>query len=225
MYNDVIAKLTGQDLAKQEIMYKLHENTNFVYEVIGETGSGKTTLIDCIKNNWKDMTKGVVLSLCAPNYIPANDYDVFKKLIVEKEQNTEIIKNILVESFKDIPYVGNSLSTITSELLDSQSKRSFSSDNEAKEEMFIKKISSCINGKKALFLCYDFEKWDFKSRNLFINIISQNKIKNANGNIYFLIESTQKVFSGNIQEHKIFSLKKIDLDNITDIIKIFPKNE
>lgn len=221
MYNNVIAKLTGQDLAKQEIMYRLHENTNFVYEIIGEAGCGKTTLINNIKNYWKDTSKGVVLSLCAPNHIPANDYDVFKKLIVEKEQNIEVIKNILVESFKDIPYVGNSLSSITSELLNSQNKRAFSGDNEAKEEIFIKKISSYVNGKDVLFLCYDFEKWDFKSRNLLVNIVSQSKIKNVCRNNYFLIESTQKVFSGNIREHKIFSLKKIELDNIDEIIKIF----
>lgn len=221
MYNDVIAKLTGQDLIKQEIMYRLHENTNFVYEIIGETSCGKTTLINNIKNNWKEISKGVVLSLCAPHYIPANDYDVFKKLIVEKEHNIEIIKNILLESFKDIPYAGNSISSITSELLVSQNKKAFSSDDEAKEELFIKKISSYTNGKDVLFLCYDFEKWDFKSRNLLVNIISQKKIKNVSRNVYFLIESTQNVFRGNIREHKIFSLKKIKLDNIAEIIKLF----
>lgn len=221
MYNDVIAKFTGQDLVKQEIMYRLQENTNFVYEIIGETSCGKTTLINNVKNNWKEISKGVVLSLCAPNHIPANDYDVFKKLIIEKEHNIEVIKNILLKSFKDIPYAGNSISSITSELLVSQNKKAFSSDDVAKEELFIKKISSYVNGKDVLFLCYDFEKWDFKSRNLLVNIISQKIINNVSRNVYFLIESTQKVFSGNIREHKIFTLKKIKLDNIGEIIKLF----
>lgn len=33
MYNEVIAKMTGQDLVKQEIIYRLHENIYFVYEL------------------------------------------------------------------------------------------------------------------------------------------------------------------------------------------------
>lgn len=221
MYNDVIAKLTGQDLIKQEIIYRLREKTNFVYEIVGENGCGKTTLINDIKNTWKDISKGVVLSLYAPNCIPANDYDVFRKLIIEREQGTESLKNILTESIKDIPYIGNSLSSITSELFDSHNKKMFSSDNEAKEEIFFKKISSYINGNDVLVLCYDFEKWDFKSRNLLSKIVSQNKISKECKNIYFLIESTQNVFNEKIREHKVFSLKSIELENIDEIIKIF----
>lgn len=221
LYNDVIAKLTGQDLVKQEIIYRLHENINFIYEIIGETGCGKTTLINNIKNTWKDTSKGVVLSLFAPDNIPANNYDVFKKLIIEREQNIEAIKNILVESIKNIPYVGNSLSSITTELFGSQNKKMFSGDNEAKEEIFLKKIHSYISGKDVLFLCYDFEKWDFKSRNLLSNIISQNKINKVSRNIYFLIESTENVFNGNIREHKVFSLKNIELDSVDEVIRIF----
>ncbi len=177
MYNNVIAKLTGQDIVKQEIMYRLYEHTNFVYEIVGETGSGKTTLINEIKNTWRAISEDVVLSLCAPNHIPADDYGVFNKLVIEKEQLTNSVKNILIESTKDIPFVGNSLSSITSELFEYQDKRKSSSFNETKEEIFLKKIQSYIDGKDVLILCYDFEKWDFRSRNLLINIISNNRIK------------------------------------------------
>lgn len=114
MYNDVIAKMTRQDIVKQEIMYRLHEHTNFVFEIVGETGSGKTTLINEIKNNWMDISKDVILSLYAPKHIPADDYEVFNKFFIEKEQSTNSVKSILIESTKDMPVVGNSLSSITS---------------------------------------------------------------------------------------------------------------
>lgn len=221
MYNNVIAKLTGQDIVKQEIMYRLYEHTNFVYEIVGETGSGKTTLINEIKNTWRAISEDVVLSLCAPNHIPADDYGVFNKLVIEKEQLTNSVKNILIESTKDIPFVGNSLSSITSELFEYQDKRKSSSFNETKEEIFLKKIQSYIDGKDVLILCYDFEKWDFRSRNLLINIISNNRIKRNSKNVYFLIESTENVFSEKIQEHKVFSLKNIEFDNVIEIFKIF----
>ena len=89
-------QLLLSNLIKQEIMYRLHEKINFAYEILGEAGCGKTTLINNIKKSWLNKSEGVVLTLYAPNQIPSNDYDVFKELIIEKVQGIDTIKNILV---------------------------------------------------------------------------------------------------------------------------------
>lgn len=224
MYNEQIAKLTNQDLIKQEISYRLNEKNNFVYEIIGENGCGKTTLINSIKSTWLHTKNGIVLALHASNHVTSNSYDVFNNLIMEKDQKKQILKNILIASLKDIPNINNSLSSIATELIDyyDQKKEDFIDDE--KEILFLKKIESYINGKEVLFLCYDFELWDLKSRNLLINIITCRKLEELTTNFYFIIESTRQYLNNSIPIHKCFLLKNISIENIGEIISIFNPN-
>ena len=121
-YNEKIAKIIGQDAINHDILYDMHNSDYAIYKIIGDAGTGKRALCEHIADSWIAQTKGHAFYLHASYRQIPEDYSTFKNLIT-RSKSEKIFFNIFTATLKDIPYLGNSLSTIATEVIETADKK------------------------------------------------------------------------------------------------------
>lgn len=212
-YNEKIAKITGQDLINHNILYNMN-NTNYsIYKIIGNAGSGKRTLCEHIADSWISQSKGKVLYLNASYHQTPEDYSTFKHLIERSEREKKII-NIFKTALKDVPYLGNSLSAIATEVLEKTDKRDNLNEYAENEQYIFSTIKRLSQNKDILFLCFDYELWDLKSQHILSNLLKYAKHNSNQKKSHFIFITEQKegdLLDAKIQEKYLNNIQREDL--------------
>lgn len=221
-YNDVIARFTNQEKIYQEIQYTIHRENYAVFELIGESGTGKKTLSEVIAKEWIHQYKGKVFYLNATYQENPEDYSTFKALICKNNSNQRSFLNIFKESVKDIPFVGNSLSAITSEIIDNKfQEEDIINTFTQREQYIILKLHEHCSNSNVLYICNDIESWDLKSKHVLSTFIKYEKENHIDNKIFFIINTVHKlsILSGNTIIQKY--LHKIKFDSLSQVISQF----
>ena len=193
-YNEQISVITGQSRIKQEILYTINNEKNAVFQIIGSAGTGKTTLSEVIARDFISQYNGNVFYLNPVYQEIPEDYSTFKALLHQNNQNKKILLNIFKESIKDIPYVGNSLSAITSQIISPQIiNEEFGTTFAESEEYIISVLLKYQKNTDILYICNSYELWDFRSQQLLLHMIEHMEYNNVKNRICFIINSPVKM--------------------------------
>lgn len=209
-YNKIIADLTGQSKTEHDILYALHQERFLIFEVIGERGSGKKTLSNHIAEMWNKQYNGVVYYLNASYQQTPEDYSTFKNLKIQNTNTKSAVLNIFCESLKDIPCVGNSLSSMASEIFKGTIDENNQSNSFTQNEKYIfSKLHKHAHGNPILFICNEFELWDLKSQQALSTLMKYEK-NNINNKVFFILNTVSL-----IKGLKGINVQKKFLNNIT----------
>lgn len=222
-YNEKIAEITGQDTINHDILYSMHSSNYAVYKVIGDAGSGKKTLCEHIAESWIRQIKGSVIYLYASYRQTPEDYSTFKSLTARSERGKKLL-NIFETALKDVPYVGNSLSAIASEIIDATNKKNDLKKYTENEQYIFSAIKKLAKDKDVLFLCFNYELWDLKSQHVLFSLLEYAESNFASKKTYFILISERKeniLFDSKIQKKY---LNKIQIEYIEEIAKQFNPN-
>lgn len=216
-YNERIAELIGQSKIEQEILYALHQERFFVFEVIGERGTGKKTLSNHIAELWSKQSNGTVYYLDASYQKMPEDYSTFKNLKIKNKNIKTNVLNIFFESLKDVPYIGNSLSSMVSEIvketIDDNNQRNFFTQNES---YIFSKLHKHAHDTPILFVCNDFELWDLKSQQILSALMEYEK-DNIKNKAFFILNAVSSLNGlDGAHVHKRF-LNKASIEYIAEI--------
>lgn len=215
-YNNIIAKIVGQDTISHSILYDMRNTKYAIYKIVGEAGTGKRTLCEYIANSWMSQTNGNTYYLHASYRQTPEDYSTFKHLIARSEKEKKLL-NIFTAALKDVPYLGNSLSAIATEVIKSTDKRDSLNEYAEIEQYISITIKKLSQNKDILFLCFDYELWDLKSQHVLSKLLEYMKY-NWGQNKFFLIfvsEHQEEAFSDTkIQEKHLRKIKKEDLSEV-----------
>lgn len=217
-YNEIIAELIGQSKIEHEIMYTLHKERFFVYEVIGERGSGKKTLSNHIAKLWNAQSNGTVYYLDASYQKIPEDYSTFKNLKIQNRSTQMAVLNIFCESLKDVPYIGNSLSSMVSEIIkgniNGDSQYEFLTQN---ERYIFSRLHRHAHDTPLLFICNDFEFWDLKSQQA-LSALMEYENKNINSKAYFILNTVSPLNGLDGIKVKKGFLKKLSIECISEVV-------
>lgn len=219
-YNETIAKITGQDSISHGILYNMHNSNYAIYEIIGESGTGKRTLCEHIADSWISQAKGITFYLYASYRQTPEDYSTFKSLIARNEKEKKLF-NIFTTALKDVPYIGNSLSAIATEIIETTDKKSNLKEYTENEQYIFSTIKRLSQNKDVLFLCFDYELWDLKSQHVLSNLLEYEKENLDQKNAYFIFISERKkgnLFNAEIQKK---FLNKIQKEEMSEVAKQF----
>lgn len=217
-YNKRIAELIGQSKIEHEILYALKQEKFFVFEVIGERGAGKKTLSNHIAELWSKQSNGTVYYLGASYQKIPEDYSTFKNLKMQNRNTKTAVLNIFCESLKDVPYIGNSLSSMASEIIkgtsDENNQHNFFTYN---ENYIFSKLHKHAHGTPILFVCNDFELWDLKSQQALSALMKYEKDNIENKAFFILnaVSSLNGLDGSNV--HKRF-LDKVPIEYIAEVV-------
>lgn len=219
-YNKKIAKIIGQELIKHNILYDMHNDSYAIYKIIGEAGTGKSTLCEHIADSWISQTKGNAFYLYASYRQTPEDYSTFKNLISRSEKG-KMLFNIFTATLNDVPYLGNSLSAIATEIMAAVDKRNKTKEYAENEQYILSIIKRLSQNKDILFLCFDYELWDLKSQHVLSNLLEYAKHNLGQKNVYFIFisEHEEEVFFDKKIEKKY--LNKIQKNDLLEIAKQF----
>lgn len=221
-YNEIIGRTIGQDRIKQEILYEMRQQKYAVFEIIGSAGSGKKTTSEIIARDFVMQYNGNVFYLNPVYQEITEDYSIFKALLYQTGHNKKVLLDIFRNSLKDVPCIGNSLSTITSELVSSlSSKRDFSKDGPEIEEYIISELQKFHKGADILYICNSFELWDLKSQQLLSHLIMFSKNDSHAKKVYFVINTCTQSLGLKGSDIKYKYLKKIGNDSLSEVINQF----
>jgi hypothetical protein len=222
-YNKKIAEIVGQDAINHDILYNMHNNDYAIYKVIGNAGSGKRTLCEHIADSWIGQTNGNVLYLYASYRQAPVDYSTFKNLMARSDREKKLL-NIFETVLKDVPYFGNSLSAIATEVIDAVNKKNDSKKYTENEQYIFSAIKKISDDKDLLFLCFNYELWDLKSQHVLSSLLEYAKFNFTFQKTYFIFISEDKedtLFDSKI--HKKY-LNKIQKEDIEEIARQFNPN-
>ncbi len=194
-YIDTIGKLTNQSNTKQSILHIISRLDFAVFEITGSQGAGKKLISENIAESWIAQTKGEVIFLNPPCKIPAEEYSVFQSSFLQNNINGKLFTNIILESLKDIPHVGNSISAIVNELIKIENENILWQSLARIEKIIILKIKKLVDQKPVLFVCNDFENWDFDSGNFLIHIIKEQRQHPLFSKAFFIINNIHHIVS------------------------------
>lgn len=218
VYNEKIAMITGQDSISHEILYDMHNTRYQIYKIIGEIGTGKRTLCEFITESWVSQTKGNTFYLTASYRQIPEDYSTFKKLI-ERNCNEKKLFNIFTDVLKDIPYLGNSLSAIAKEVITTLDQRAdLEEEYDENEKYIFSALKRKVQNKDSLFLCFDYELWDLKSKRILSNFLEYAKYNFSEIKVHFIFVSAQNEispFDSKLQKKFLNRIQKEDLGEIT----------
>lgn len=222
IYNDQIGVITGQSKIKQEILYTIRNEKYSVFQIIGSSGTGKTTISEIIAKEFILQNNGNVFYLNPVYHEIPEDYSTFKALLHQNNQNKKMLLNIFKDSIKEIPHVGNSLSAITTQIISTKLIKEDFGDTFAESEQFI--ISALQKYQKdadILYICNSYELWDFRSQQLLLHLIEYMENIEAKNRICFIINSSTKLTR--LKKTKIIYkyLNKIEMDSLAEVVSQF----
>ena len=221
-YNEIIGKTIGQDRIKHEILCDMHQQKYAVFEIIGSTGSGKRTTSEIIARDFVTQYNGNVFYLNPVYQEITEDYSIFKALLYQNGHNKKVLLDIFKNSLKDVPCIGNTLSYITSELVNSLSiNRDFSKNGAESEEYIISELQKYHKGADILYICNGFELWDLKSQQLLLNIIRSSKDNSHKRRLYYVINICTQSSGLKGSDIKYKYLQKIEKDSLSEVIYQF----
>lgn len=221
-YNVQIGEITGQDKIKQEILYSIHNEKYVVFHIVGKEGTGKTTISEVIATEFITQYKGNVFYLNPAYQKIPEDYSTFKSLLHKNSENKNVLFNIFKESIKDIPYVGNTLSEITSQIISSKITKE---DNEQKleesEQFIISALQKYQKKADTLYICNSPELWDFRSKQLFFHLIEAIENLEAMNKVCYIIISSDKLLGLKKSQIIYKHLHKIEKESLPEIVRQF----
>lgn len=215
-YNEKIAKIIGQDAINHDILYDMHNSDYAIYKIIGDAGTGKRTLCEHIADSWIAQTKGHAFYLHASYRQIPEDYSTFKNLIT-RSKSEKIFFNIFTATLKDIPYLGNSLSTIATEVIESADKKNKLKEYTENEQYIFSAIKKISRNTDVLFICFDYELWDLKSQHVLSNLLKYIKSNSGSKKAFFIFSSENKegfLFDTKMQKRYLNKIQKDDLEEI-----------
>ena len=216
-YNNTIAAITGQDSISHEILYDIYNTKYGIYKIIGNIGTGKRTLCEFIVNTWESQYKGNAFYLTASYQQKPEDYSTFKNLIVRNDRGKGLI-NIFTDALNDIPYVGNSLSAIAKEVIATSDRNANLGGEYTENRKYVfSALKKRIHNQDALFVCFDYELWDLKSKHVLSDFLEYAKY-NFKKKIHFIfitIHNEKSSFDSNLQKKFLNKIQREDLDEIT----------
>lgn len=219
-YNNKIAKIVGQDSIQHSILYDMNNTQYAIYKIIGDAGTGKRTLCDHIANLWMSQANRNTYYLHASYRQTPDDYSTFKNLIVRSEKEKKLF-NIFTTALKDVPYLGNTLSAIATEVIKSTDKREHLNEYAEIEQYIFSTLKRLSQNKDILFLCFDYELWDLKSQHVLSKFWEYAKY-NLGQNSFFLIfvseHQEENLFDAKIQKEY---LRKISKPELLEVAKEF----
>lgn len=223
-YNKKIAVITGQDSICHEVLYDIRNTEYGIYKIIGQIGTGKRTLCDFIADSWVSQTKGIAFYLTASYRQTPEDYSTFKNLIV-RNSNEKKLFNIFTDALKDIPYLGNSLSAVAKEVVSTLDQKANLGGEYAENKKYIfSALKKRAQNKDTLFLCFDYELWDLKSKHVLSDFLEYAKCNFSETKVHFIFSSVQNevsIFDSILQKKYLNKIKKED---IVEIAKQFNAN-
>ena len=218
--NEKIAKYTGQAEICREIMESINKGKTFIIEA--DSGRGKTELCKYIKNKIEANEEWIVLVLSAAENIDHEPLIPFFDALSNCDNFPEnIIKNILTTGSTDIPFVGNTISSILDVAFDSinislKNHKTLEYFNE-QEQYILKIIKTLIKNCNTVFICEDIDKWDDSSVRL-LNLLVNQKLDNTSfERINYILTASILPKAINLSSRKIYHLtdiKKCDLEII-----------
>lgn len=220
-YNEIIARITGQDEIRHRILYSMQNEANGIFKIIGEKGTGKRTLCENIANSWTSQKQGKVFYLNSAYQEMPEDYSTFKNFIYQNSNGKELL-NVFQEALKDMPLWGNTLSAIYAEVLKIIEKREqLDGDFSQNEQYILHFIGELSKNSNILILCFDYELWDLKSQQVLLHLIDFTK-NTLHANKSFFIFSSAKDDEGEAKSAvKKEKLKKIAEEEIGEVAKQF----
>lgn len=220
MYKESIGKLTRQYEIKQHILNKIRMKDNFIFEIVGPYGCGKKTICEEISNSWENQYDGTIIYLNPQYKIPQEDYSVFKSVFLQTSSKKIHGINIFLETLKDVPYIGNSLSTIVSELMQiADEKKNILQDFSQIECLIISHLQKHIGNTPCLFVCNNVEDWDFLSQNLLYQIVKNQNTNNLFNNSYFILNSNYELTAFKDFVGKPLHISILQRDDIKFVVK------
>lgn len=217
-YNERIAELIGQSKIEHEILYTLKQERFVVFEVIGELGAGKKTLSNHIAELWTKQFDGTVYYLDASYQKIPEDYSTFKNLRIQNRSTQTAILNIFCESLKDVPYIGNSLSSMASEIIkgtaEENNQRNFFAQNQS---YIFSKLHKHAHDTPMLFVCNDFELWDLKSQQALSSLMEYEK-KNIKNKTFFILNTVSSLNGLDGSNVRKRFLNKVPTEYIAEIV-------
>lgn len=223
-YNERIAELIGQSKIEHEILYTLKQERFVVFEVIGELGAGKKTLSNHIAELWTKQFNGTVYYLDASYQKTPEDYSTFKNLKIQNRNAKTAILNIFCESLKDVPYIGNSLSSMVSEIIkgtvEESNQRNFFAQNQS---YIFSKLHKHAHDTPILFVCNDFELWDLKSQQALSALMEYEK-NNIKNKIFFILNAVSSLNGLDGPNVRKRFLNKVSTEYIAEIVNQIDEN-
>lgn len=217
-YNEIIAELIGQSRIEHEILYALHQERFFVFEVIGERGAGKKTLSNHVVELWNEQSNGTVYYLDASYQKIPEDYSTFKNLKIQNRSTKTAVLNIFCESLKDVPYIGNSLSSMASEIIkgtiDGNNQHNFLTQD---ENYIFSRLHKHAHDTPILFICNDFELWDLKSQQALSALMEYEK-KNIDYKAFFILNTVSSINGLDGSNVKKRFLNKVPIECISEVV-------
>ena len=215
-YNNKIAKIVGQDSIQHSILYDMNNKQYAIYKIIGDAGTGKRTLCEHIANLWMSQANRNTYYLNASYHQTPDDYSTFKNLIARSEKEKKLF-NIFTTALNDVPYFGNTLSAIATEVIKSTDKREHLNEYAEIEQYIFSTIKRLSQNKDILFLCFDYELWDLKSQHVLSKFWEYAKY-NLGQNRFFLIfvseYQEENLFDAKIQKEYLRKISKPDLSEV-----------
>ncbi|WP_059048926.1 hypothetical protein [Paenibacillus senegalimassiliensis] len=186
-YSKEIATLTKQEEIF-DLLIKHFKEHNGIFAIEAQPGMGKTTLCNEINKYIESLNNKFTCIFLSSGRLDnvSKKYQPFLEFIMDNKNRKEtIIQKFFIEGSKDVPYVGNILSSVFEIIF---SKKNYQNDLSAQELAIIKSLNHLINNKKTFFVCDDLQNWDEDSIHLLIYLINEN-MENTNNQLSFLLLS------------------------------------
>lgn len=200
-----------------------------MYDVIGESGSGKTHVAKCLKT--KLLSKYEIVYLEYNDTLDSGVNSIFIDYI-NKNSKIDEIKTVAGASIQDIPYLGNTLASIKNVVV--------KDDTENIEKFIIKHFRKKYCNKRVVFICDNLDLWSTRDLNILFTLFFDSSLEKINlitfyknFEYFFNLKEVKmnKSFSINLKDNDVISIiNKIIVPNISldnehiEIIRLLSKN-
>ncbi len=132
---------------------------------------------------------------------------------------------LFTDVLNDVPYVGNSLSAVAKGVIATLDQNAnLGGEYTENRNYILSTLKKRVHGRDALFLCFDYESWDLKSKRILSDFLEIAKYDFSKKKVHFIfttVQNEKSSFDPNIQRK---FLNKIEKEDLGEIVKQFNVN-